>query len=244
MKNVTKFFKLLGLSALLIISCTSKPVRMAQKQLNPVSYGQDSIRKEASTSVYETNGLCNGLPKVSVKTPAGFCLGLVDNGEGLTKPRYAYPLDADHLLLSDMGGWRANNGKYFLLTRAGKKWSRKLLFDSSSLSDSKKCVLDRPHQIILGPEQEIYLTGAACIATIKWPLAGSIENSISVKVSGLPLEGLHPIKAIAFDDQKNMLMNVGSITDNCELETSDRCKETEDDPARAVAPQRARRRDG
>lgn len=242
MKNVIIIFG--GLWGLFFCSCSALLPRTTQKQLNPVSYGQDSLRKEASPSSYTINGLCHGLPRIAIKTAPGFCLGLVDSGEGLIKPRYTFALDKDHLLVSDMGGWKTNRGKYYFLTYTNKKWSRKLFFDSSFLSEDKKCVLDRPHQITLGPEKEIYLTGASCIATLKWPLEKNIENSIHIKISHLPTEGLHPIKAIVFDPQGDMYMNVGSVTDNCELETSDRCRETEDDPARAVIRKYIRLSDG
>ncbi len=244
MKIVINNFIFLCSASLILNSCAVFKTAKKPRTLNPVSYGQDSIRKEASTSVYNTQGLCHDLPRVAVKTAPGFCLGLVDTGEGLTKPRYAYPLDATHLLLSDMGSWNANKGKFYLLTLANKKWSRKLLFDTSTISNEKKCVLDRPHQIVQGPDQQIYLTSASCVSTIQWPLKNSVDESIEIKINNLPAEGLHPIKAIAFDHSGNIFMNIGSITDNCELETSDRCMEIESDQARAVIRQYNRLSDG
>lgn len=223
----------------IVFSCASvsqKPVaqKVVSKVLNQVSYGQDVLRKEASASAYKTSGICNGLPKVPVKTAPGFCVGLVDNGEGLVKPRYTYQLDANHLLVSDMGGWKANNGKFYLLTFSNNKWNRKLFFDASTSSAAKKCILDRPHQIVAGPDNQIFLTSASCIATMRWPVTETVDKSISIKITGLPTDGLHSGKVIVFDQQGAMYVNIGSITDNCELETTDRCQEIEGVSARAV----------
>ncbi len=231
------FFSLAFL--LLIYSCATIPQqtksgKVAPKVLNQVSYGQDALRKEASPSAYKISGLCNGLPKVSIKTAPGFCVGLVDNGEGLIKPRYTFQLDANHLLVSDMGGWKVNNGKFYLLTYANSKWSRKLFFDASTSSAEKKCILDRPHQIVAGPNNQIYLTSASCVATLQWPLNETVDKSISIKITNLPMDGLHSGKVIVFDQHGSMYLNVGSATDNCELETTDRCEEVEGNAARGV----------
>ncbi|MEQ1721748.1 MAG: hypothetical protein ABL930_01140 [Pseudobdellovibrio sp.] len=206
-----------------LVACSSKPIKVA----NEVSYGRDRIRKEANLSVYKTSGLCNGLLRVQdVKLAPGFCLGVVDTGEGLIKPRFALQLDATHLLLVDMGGWAANKGQLHLLTFSNNRWNRTPLLNSTQLPENKKCILDRPHQLVRGPEGEIYITSVQCIATLR-PLDKNIVDSIQVKISGLPTEGLHPLKSIVFDGGGNIYMNVGSISDNCELETSDVCKELE-----------------
>lgn len=207
-----------------------------KKELHKVSYGDAEPKRKQATaalSVYKTSGLCNGLPKISIKTAPGFCLGLVDTGEGMIKPRYTLSIDATHLLTTDMGGWKVNNGRLYLLTFENKKWIRKTLLDASMLPAPTKCILDRPNQVIHGFNNEIYIASASCVGTIK-PFAKDVAASIEVKISGLPNEGLHPIKAITFDDVGSIYMNVGSITDNCELETSDTCHELEGDPARGV----------
>ncbi|MFZ3230842.1 MAG: PQQ-dependent sugar dehydrogenase [Pseudobdellovibrio sp.] len=232
-------------TTLLLFSCTTTSIKPSavHKTLNPVSYGTDPIRKEASTSVYKTSGVCNNLPRIAVKTAPGFCLALVDSGEGLIKPRYALSIDPTHLLLTDMGGWNADKGKLYLLTFENKKWQRKLLLDSALLSNEKKCALDRPNQAIFGPNQEIYIASARCVATIK-PFEKNNADQLQIKILNLPSEGLHPIKAITFDASGNIYMNVGSITDNCELETSDTCNELEGNPARGVFRKYLRLSDG
>jgi glucose/arabinose dehydrogenase len=203
---------------------TSAPAKLPYE----VSYGKDPHRTQASPSVYKTSGLCNGLPRVQgPKLAPGFCLGLVDTGEGLGKPRFALQVDATHLLLLDMGGWTANTGALYMLTLANHKWTRRPLLTPAGLPIDKKCILDRPHELTRGPNGEIYMTSISCIATIR-PLDANVAASVQIKLSGLPTEGLHALKSIVFDAAGNMLMNVGSITDNCELESSDTCKEREE----------------
>lgn len=223
-----------------VFSCSSPHTKvreakpMATKTRNQVSYGFDPVRKEASEpSVYKTAGVCNGLPRVTLKTPPGFCLGLVDTGEGMIKPRYTLQIDATHLVTTDMGGWNANRGRLYLLTFENKKWSRKTLLEAANLPEPKKCALDGVNQVLRGPNQEIYLVSARCVATVK-PLDKNVADSIQIKIGNLPSNGLHPNKAITFDGTGNIYMNVGSFTDNCELETSDVCQELEGDPARGV----------
>ena len=232
-------------TCLFSFSCSTSSVKTAEaqkpattqtlKKANQVTYGFDPIRSHASQthSTYKINGVCNGLPRVSIKTAPGFCLGLVDNGEGMIKPRYTLAIDPTHLLVTDMGGWNANRGKLYLLTFENKKWSRKTLLEATQLNEPTKCILDRPNQAIFGPNKQIFLASARCVATIK-PLEKNVADTITIKIGDLPSEGLHPIKAITFDPQGDIYMNVGSVTDNCELETSDVCHELEGDPARGV----------
>lgn len=211
------------------------------KAANPVSYGFDLVREGASTSTYVTKGLCNGLPRVQqVKTAPGFCLGLVDNGEGLIKPRYALQIAADKLLVTDMGGWKPNNGQVYLLQKQGSQWKRTSLLNSKNLTGDKNCILDRTHQLVRGPENLIYITSVRCVAVLDTkqivkldtkqivqpnPQTKDAVSSLRILINNLPSDGLHAVKAVVFDGQGNLLMNVGSITDNCELETTEKCQE-------------------
>ena len=78
-------------------------------------------------SVYPPHGVCDGLPRIAVTTPEGFCVGLV--AEGFRFPRGIQPLPNGDLVLVDMGGWDINAGSVWLLTRSGNLWTRKRLFD-------------------------------------------------------------------------------------------------------------------
>ena len=210
--------------AILLSACAAKIV----KTPNEVSYGKDAKRKISNElSVYRTQGLCNGLPRVQeVNLAPGFCLGLVDSGEGLGKPRYALQLDPTRILLVDMGGWTANTGRLYMLTKSGRAWSRSELLTPAMLGENEKCLLDRPFQPIRGPGGKLYLTAASCVGTID-PLSANVASSVRIILRDLPDDGLHSLKAIAFDPAGNMYMNVGSVSDNCEMETSDTCEELE-----------------
>lgn len=228
----------------LFFGCQSLPKQAeTKKSPNKVSYGKDSFRSNASTSTYKIIGTCNGLPRINVKTAPGFCLGLVDNGIGLIKPRYALQLDATHILLTDMGGWKPQNGQIYLLTFENKKWVRKSIINSTNLTEEKKCILNQTHQLVRNSLNEIFVTSSDCVATIN-PFEVNPNHAIQIKISQLPNTGLHPLKAIGFDPSANIYMNVGSITDNCELETSEVCHELTDNGGRGVIRKYLRNSDG
>ncbi len=214
----------------------SKPdgVTLQKKPLNEVSYGQDSSRKSASVSGYVTSGLCAGLPRVtSVKTAPGFCLGVLDAGLGLVKPRYALQIDARRILLTEMGGWNANLGQIYLLTLTNNKWERTSLLNARNASPETKCLLNLTHQLVKSPDGLIYLTSAECVASLD-PSNEHLLDNLKIRMAHLPTDGLHNLKAITFDPQGNIYMNVGSRTDNCENETTDVCADTQGLEGRGV----------
>ncbi|MBC7742158.1 MAG: PQQ-dependent sugar dehydrogenase [Bdellovibrionaceae bacterium] len=236
----------------LFLSCRSlpKPASPASARINvsktpnEVSYGYEPVRSHASHPNYKVKGECNGLPRIDVKTAPGFCLGLVDAGEGLIKPRYALQVNDQHILLTDMGGWKKPyNGEVYILVKENKKWSRKPLLNAINTSGPAKCVLDRTQQLVRGPNDEIYLTSAQCIAKVN-PFARSNEEKVQVIIPNLPTIGLHASKIITFDQAGNILMNVGSLSDNCELEPTNNCQELTGQIGRGVIRKYLRQADG
>ncbi len=224
---------LIILSSLLSTSCVGPNVKntaIMQAETSSVKPFV-STRKKASAEGYITSGLCNGLPRVnSVSTAPGFCLGLIHQGHGLVKPRYALQIDPNRILLTEMGGWKENAGQVYLLTKKQNTWELSSLINATTIPTEKKCILDRTQQLIRGPDQLIYVTSAKCIATLdlsKENANDSIADSLEIKIPDLPTNGLHSSKIITFDTDGNILMNVGSVTDNCETESSDVCKELE-----------------
>ena len=189
-------------------------------------------RTQASVGSYKTSGLCNGLPKViSVSTAPGFCLGVLDQGVGLVKPRYALQIDAKRILVTDMGGWKENAGQVYLLTLTDHLWTRAPFLNSSSVTKDKNCILDRTQQLIKGPDNLIYITSAQCVATLDLTKE-NLGQSLEIKISHLPTNGLHNLKVITFNSEGDILMNVGSVTDNCENESSETCKELKPVPSK------------
>jgi glucose/arabinose dehydrogenase len=231
---------LIILSSLLSTSCVGPQVKnTAEKNAEffnsrPVA----STRNQASDESYITSGLCNGLQRInSVSTAPGFCLGLIHQGLGLVKPRYALQIDPNRILLTEMGGWKENAGQVYLLTKKQNTWELSSLINAKTIPAEKNCILDRTQQLIKGPDQLIYVTSAQCIATIdlsKENSNQSIAELLEIKIPNLPTNGLHSLKIITFDTDGNILMNVGSITDNCENESSDVCKELEGPEGRGL----------
>lgn len=158
-------------------------------------------------SVYPPHGVCDGLPRIAVTTPEGFCVGLV--AEGFRFPRGIQPLPNGDLVLVDMGGWDINAGSVWLLTKSGKLWTRKRLFDK----------LDRPNGIALGPDGLIYIGAVHRIFRFD-PRApeSSLLDVIggTAKVAPLPGIGRHLLTAMVFDRRGDLYVNVGSGSDHCE----------------------------
>lgn len=184
-----------------------------------VGYVNKNARGIANLSQYKVIGDCDGHPQVDVKTAPGFCLGLVYNGEGTSVPRGIVQLSEKEFLLSDMGpNWAANAGKLYLLSLDDdQKTSMKVLLDAQSqgLSGALKLSMDRPNQITKDRFDEIYIASAGSISrfhTDKIGTAGMIETVIR----DIPTDGIHPLKAIAFDKNNNMYVNVGSKTNVCQ----------------------------
>jgi glucose/arabinose dehydrogenase len=205
----------------LVLACTSASVKTDNKQTTDIhpevaDYVQKwDERKIAALPVYNTSGLCGGLPKINLKTAPGFCVGLIDNGEGTVFPRTALQVDEKNILLVDMGGWKKSNGKLYMLTHVNGKYTRRKILDAAQSENALiKNALDRPHLLLRGPDQKIYLSSTSMIVRLD-PFANPIENSFQVVISGLPNLGLHPLKVFTFDDQENLYVNVGSATNVC-----------------------------
>lgn len=166
----------------------------------------------ASGKGYQLKDLCGGLPKVDLKTPPGFCVGMVDTGNGLVMPRGIVSLNPNTLLLIDMGGWAQNTGKVYLLRR--KMEGESYRFTREQLPLDKKW-LDRPHSAVLGPDGKVYIGSADRVIRFR-PLDLRPEKTVEEVIQGLPSDGRHPLKSMVFDSQGNLYLNIGSASDHCE----------------------------
>ena len=151
---------------------------------------------------YKTAGLCEGFPKVQVKAPAGYCVGLVaDERQGLKSPRRMLQVAPGRFWLVDMGGWDAGRGR--LLELAIAPGAVKVTVLASKL--------DRPHGLALGPDGKAYIGEATRI----WRTS-TTKFAPETVISGLPGDGAQPLKELAFGSGGRLYINVGAFSDRCQ----------------------------
>jgi glucose/arabinose dehydrogenase len=183
----------------------------------------------AQTGRYTPTGSCDGLPRIDVETPRGICAGVV--AEGFRFPRTVTPLADGSLLVVDMGGWIPKRGSLWRLSR-----------DASARTYVKHKVLeglDRPHGAAIGPDGLLYIGEISRVFRFD-PDAANPAATVETVIQGLPTDGRHPLKALLFDRQGHLYVNIGSASDNCEATngyapTDGRsCPEAEGHSARGV----------
>jgi glucose/arabinose dehydrogenase len=182
----------------------------------------------AADARYPTAGDCAGLPKIRLTTPAGWCVGLL--AQGLRFPRGIEVLPNGDLVVAEIGAWTPNRGRLSILRKA-KQYAHETLFDE----------LDRPHGLAIGPDKQVYVGVAGGI--FRFDAANPKRVDVIGGTSGipaLPATGRHPLTAFVFDRNGDLLVNVGSHSDNCESEKNalpnpaKPCPETEGKDARGV----------
>ena len=169
---------------------------------------------------YKITGNCGGFPKINVKTAPGFCVGLLDNGEGTVMPRTAVEIAPGQILMTDMGGWDPSNGKLYLLTLTNGKYIRTTVFNANGSKDANiKAMLDRVHMIAKGPDGFVYMASVTRVVRFN-PLQPDWIKHIETVISNLPdiSAALHPLRAFTFDNNKNLFINIGSATNICKKE--------------------------
>ncbi|MBL8481984.1 MAG: PQQ-dependent sugar dehydrogenase, partial [Rhodocyclaceae bacterium] len=180
---------------------------------------------------YVTAGECDGLPRLQLRTPAGFCVGLV--AQGFKFPRGLLVLPDGDLLVADMGGWVEGRGSIWRLSRQGGKYERRQVFGK----------LDRPASLALGPDGKVYVgTVGRVFRFDPAPPQAVAEDVIGGRAAlpALPLTGRHPLPLLVFDRDGQLYVNVGSASDNCESpggaapDAASPCPETTGRDARGV----------
>ena len=173
---------------------------------------------QTTKNVYPNTGICAGLPKVDLATPAGFCVGVV--AQGFKFPRGIAPLPNGDLIVADLGGWTPNKGSVWLLQRTASGYKKRQLLDR----------IDRPHGVAIGPDGRVYIgvVGGIFRFNLREPKIEYVigENS---GIAATPSSGRHPLTSFVFDRDGQLFVNVGSESDNCDKD------DVMPDPARPCA---------
>ncbi|OAD39667.1 hypothetical protein LPB72_20625 [Hydrogenophaga crassostreae] len=183
-----------------------------------------------SPSGYTAEGQCAGYPRLPLKTPKGWCAGLVaDERDGLRMPRRLLELAPDRFWITDMGSWEPKQGRLLELKTPGQPGDPKR---TRVLAKG----LDRPHGLIRGPDGRVYVGEAGAI----WRTPSTqVEREIVLR--DLPDTGAHPLTEMVFALPGTLFVNVGSATDACRAEGQDQpsipCPEIEGKLPRAAVYQ-------
>lgn len=167
----------------------------------------------AQPGAYKTAGTCGGLPRIDVRTAPGYCVGLL--ADGLKFPRGVQPLENGTILVTEMIGWGSPNGRVTALVPDGTgRYTKKPLV--------KK--LKQPHGLVRGPDGKIYVGVVGGVkrfdpADPEKTLEDVIGGRAAVK--GPPGDGRHPLVSMVFTRRGTLLVNVGSVSNNCERANGD-----------------------
>jgi glucose/arabinose dehydrogenase len=156
---------------------------------------------------YTPQGTCEGWPRVALKTPKGFCVALVaDERDGLRMPRRLLEVAPGRFWIIDMGSWERRKGRLLEMTLAapGERPAIRVLAER----------LDRPLALVRGPDARLYVGEAGVVWRTVLPAPGGDIQREDV-ITGLPDGGSHPLKELAFGDDRRLYVGVGSASDAC-----------------------------
>ncbi len=156
---------------------------------------------------------CDGYPKLAVGTADNLCLGLLAQKSPTTNfkmPRTAVELPDGKLLVVDMGGWGPKLGKLWLVDFRQKVPTANILLNDLNL----------PHKILRGRDGKYYLAEAQRIT--RFDIADNKIAKFETVLDDLPYnaEYLHPLKNFTFDNNNNLILNIGSSSDRCNKSVS------------------------
>ena len=183
------------------------------------------IACRATTGAHAAEATCAGYPRVAIKAPPGYCVGRVaDARDGLRMPRRLLEVAPGRFWITDLGSWEPGRGRLLELRPDAAPAERLRVLAKG---------LDRPHGLALGPDGRVYVGEAGVVW--RTPVAEAIERE--GLITGLPSDGAHPLKELAFAGADRLYINVGSASDVCRDEHQQLpvpCPETEGPRPRAA----------
>jgi glucose/arabinose dehydrogenase len=155
-----------------------------------------------ASTAYATRGSCAGHPRIALKVPTGWCVGLVATAQdGLQKPRRLLEVAPGRFWIVDMGSWEPRQGRLLELRVDGNQPLLRTLASG----------LDRPHGLARGPDGQVYIGEAGTIW--RTPVGTALQREDLI--TGLPADGAHPLKELAFGRGGRLYINFGSASDAC-----------------------------
>ncbi len=223
-KTRIRFLRIIVIFGTLFLSNCAAPRNVSR---NPSDDSAENTAELQSTARngYTTQGLCGGYPRLAhLKTPPGICVGQV--ATGFRMPRGVLEFDPknfpNQFLVTDMGSWEPYTGILWLVRPAAGESQ----FEKIKLLEK----IDLPHSIILGPEPNGEKRAWVATATqvLRVNVTG-LEGAHPVATTEIVIDGLpghapkgqdyrHSLKTIVFDRKKNLWLNIGSHSNNCEKE--------------------------
>ena len=177
----------------------------------PAAGGSDTERH----GPYATRGLCDGFPRAALTAPAGWCVGVVaDASSGLRFPRRVLEVAPGRLWIVDMGSWEPRQGRLLELA-----WPDPTRSSAAGRGERPRATvlasgLDRPLALVRGPDDKVWIGEAGRVARTPVGPPGAPVRLETV-VDGLPADGAHPLKELAFGRDGTLYLNVGSASDAC-----------------------------
>jgi glucose/arabinose dehydrogenase len=178
-----------------------------------------------------TEQTCDGWPRASIGMAPGYCAGLVVappqafEKRILKFPRLLLQLSPTDWLVTDLGHWASHDGSVFRLTAVrGQPAILKPLLSKLYI----------PHGLARGPDGRIYVGEMSRIFRFD-PDAADPSATTQTVVTGLPdnrlHEDRHPLTFFIFDDNGDLLVDVGAPSDQCDKngkpDGTDFCSESE-----------------
>ena len=186
-----------------------------------------ALAAPAQAGRYAPQGSCAGHPGVALKVPDGWCAALVaDADDGLRMPRRVLPVGPQRLWVVDMGSWEPRQGRLLEIQPQrprGDPLRVRVLARG----------LDRPHGLVRGPDGRVYVGEAGTVW--RTPVGDTVQREDVL--TGLPDDGAHPLKELAFGPDGRLFLNVGSGSDACRRDDGSvalPCPETQGERPRAA----------